>query len=391
MCTSTQLLALTMGIEMRQSWRARVLLTTTLAVLACVVLSGCASVRGPIVIGYLGGLSGRTSDLGDAGRDGALLAVEEANLAGGVDGRELELLPADDAQDVTKAASAFRELEAADAVAVIGPMTSAIAVTVTPIADELEVPLVSPTTSTDELTGRADWFYRLYPDNSSAARKLAAVVHDRLGHTRVAMIYDLANRAHTETWARNFTDELTLLGGSVTSSETITSGELGTYDIAVDRALSSEPQCVFVLANALDTARLATLLRGAGFEGHVITSEWSATEVVIGYGGRAVEGMMFLNTFDRESTTSGYQGFAKRFRERFGYEAGFASVHAYDATRLVISQLDSDPTRAALRGRLDGLRSFDAIQGGLKLDATGDVERDYFLMTIRDGVFVRVE
>lgn len=386
-----QLSSPAIGIRMRQTTRARVLLVVTPVLLVCLAVSGCTSGTDPIVIGYLGGLSGRTSDLGSAGRDGALLAVEEADLAGGIDGHRLELLPADDAQDATRAADAFKALESAGAVAVVGPMTSGIAVAVAPLADELGVPLVSPTTSTDALTGKKDWFYRLYPDNSSAARKLAAVVRDQLGHKRVAMIYDLANRAHTETWARNFTEEFTRLGGSVVASETIMSGALDTYDIAVDRALATDPQCVFVLANALDTARLATLLREGGLEDHLITSEWSATEVVIGYGGRAVEGMMFLNTFDRESTAPGYQDFAKRFRDRFGYEAGFASVHAYDATRLVISQLKGDPTRTALKARLDALRSYDAVQGVVKLDATGDVEREYFLMTIRDGVFVRAE
>jgi branched-chain amino acid transport system substrate-binding protein len=270
-------------------------------------------------------------------------------------------------------------------------MTSAIAVAVAPLADELKVPFISPTTSTDALTGKADFFYRLYPDNSSAAHELATVVHDSLGHTRVAMIYDLANSSHTETWARNFTAAFTDLNGTVVASDQITSGQLDTYDVAITNALVSDPQCVFVLANALDTARIATLMRNRGFEGHLITSEWSATEVVIGYGGRAVEGMMFLNTFDRESSAPAYRDFAERFRKRFGYEAGFASVHAYDATRLAVSLLEGAQTREALKRELDGCRSYSAVQGVVSIDENGDVVRDYFLMTILDSAFVRAE
>lgn len=371
--------------------RRRSLFLGVFAVAMALAVSGCSGARQPIIVGYIGGLSGRTADLGVAGRDGALLAVEDVNAAGGVDGHDVTLAVADDAQDATVAVAAFQELNDQGAIAVVGPMTSAMAVVLAPLADKARIPLVSPTTSTDELTGIADYFYRLYPDNSGAAVQLASAVKNTLGHDHVAMIYDLQNRAHTETWARNFTSSLSALGGSVVASQTITSGDLDSYGTAVEAALAARPDAVFVLANALDTARLATLIRQKGYAGHVITSEWSATEVVIGYGGRAVEGMIFLNTFDRSSTAARYVDFARRFKARFGYEAGFASVHAYDSTRLVLSQLGGDPTRAVLKRRLDALRAYEALQGPVTIDAYGDVKRDYFLMTIRDGAFVKLE
>ena len=366
-------------------------LAAILVLAVCTVPPGCVAAKKPLVIGYMGGLSGRTTDLGIAGRDGALLAVEDVNAAGGVDGRDVMLMPVDDAQDATAAAAAFDRLDQAGALAIIGPMTSAVAVVVAPLAKQRGIPVVSPTTSTDALTGIRDWFFRLYPDNSSAAKELANVVRTELGHSRVAMIYDLSNRAHTETWARNFDSAYEGIGGSVVALEPIMSGRVDEYDEAVKGALGVEPDCVFVLANSLDTARLASLIRARGYDGHIITSEWSATEVVIGYGGRAVEGLLFLNTFDRESTSEQYVDFARRFRERFGYEAGFASVHAYDATRLVLSEAVNVRTRDELEVELDALRSYVGVQGPLEFDANGDVARVYHLMTIRDGEFVRAD
>ena len=103
----------------------------------CLLFAGltACSPKPPIEIGFLGGLSGKFSDLGTATRNGALLAVELVNLSGGVDGRKLHLLELDDKQSVESALQAMEEFQKQGVVAVVGPSTSSIAVAVTPVAD----------------------------------------------------------------------------------------------------------------------------------------------------------------------------------------------------------------------------------------------------------------
>lgn len=351
--------------------------------------AGCAGPSNePLAIGFVGGLTGRTSDLGTAGRDGALLAVEQFNAAGGLDGRDVVLTIEDDKQNPVGIERAYRSLVESGVIAVIGPMTSSMGVEIAPLADEFKVPVVSPTISTDDLTGQDDWFFRLYPDNSSAAAELASVTKVDLGDTAVAVVYDLANRAHTETWIENYTDAFRFLGGTVVATETITSGYVPEYKAAVAAALATEPDSVFLLANALDTALLATMLREHGFEGDVIASEWSATEVVVSYGGRAVEGMHFLNTIDIALQSDRFLQFRDEFRQRFGYEAGFASIHAFDAATIVLSLLEEAETPGAIRDRLAVSATYDTLQGQVEIDQYGDVYGSYHLTTIRDGLFV---
>ena len=67
--------------------------------LALLLGSGCQE-QPPLKVGYVGGLTGRVAGLGVAGRDGALMAVEEINRDGGIKGRRLELLSRDDQQNV---------------------------------------------------------------------------------------------------------------------------------------------------------------------------------------------------------------------------------------------------------------------------------------------------
>ncbi len=89
-------------------------------------LWACTS-RQPLKIGFVGGLTGRTSQLGILARNGVELAVEEANRAGGVRGRLLKLLIRDDQNDHATAVRVDRELMDEGVLAIIGHVTSSMA------------------------------------------------------------------------------------------------------------------------------------------------------------------------------------------------------------------------------------------------------------------------
>ena len=374
------------GRALKGTW---LLLACTL--LAVIASSGCAPERPPLVIGYLGGLTGRSADLGVAGRDGALLAVEEFNASGGVDGRRARLAVEDDRQDQDAARGAFESLVRQGALCVIGPMTSSVSVAVAPLALQSDTALISPTTSTDDLTGKRDHFFRLYPDNSGAATELARAVRNRLGHKSVAIVYDLGNESHTKTWADNFTREFEELGGQVQLLQPFVSGRIDGYTDAAGYAVDTEADSIFLLASAVDAAILSTRLRERGWTGHIVASEWSASVTLVEQGGSAVEGIVFLNTFDSSSQEKEYREFRERFIRRFGGEPGFASVHAYDSTRLALSLISDDSTPGSITDALSKGVTFRGLQGDISLDEAGDVQRKYHLMTVRDGGFTPLE
>ena len=140
--------------------------------LGIAVLLGCEPLE-PIRIGFVGGTSGRVADLGIAGRDAVLLAVELRNQSGGVAGRKVKLLIKDDQQSPELARRAVRDLIEQGVVAIVGPMTSAMAIAVVPIANEAKVLLMSPTATTDDLTGlinRRAWDVALEREVSRARR-----------------------------------------------------------------------------------------------------------------------------------------------------------------------------------------------------------------------------
>ena len=126
-----------------------------LLVLLLATLAACSPPE-PLRIGFIGGLSGRVADLGEAGRNGAQIAVEEFNRAGGINGLAVELIVRDDGQSPEKAIAAMNDLVDMRVAAIVGPMTSAMADVVLPIAQRSGIVLVSPTVTARKFFGLDD-------------------------------------------------------------------------------------------------------------------------------------------------------------------------------------------------------------------------------------------
>src|ERR1700736_2380028 len=99
----------------------------------------------PIKIGYLPALTGPSSSTGVGINRGTVLAVDEINAAGGVDGRKLELIVRDTQSDPTKAVNAVAELTQRQKVALIwGPLNSGEALAATPLIARDKLPMIHP-------------------------------------------------------------------------------------------------------------------------------------------------------------------------------------------------------------------------------------------------------
>jgi branched-chain amino acid transport system substrate-binding protein len=90
-------------------------------------------------VGFIGGLSDRGSDVGEGGRNGLMLAIEQRNAAGGILGRPIELLVQDDGQNSVQAMEAARALVDANVDVVVGPFTSAMTAAVLPQMNQARV------------------------------------------------------------------------------------------------------------------------------------------------------------------------------------------------------------------------------------------------------------
>jgi branched-chain amino acid transport system substrate-binding protein len=218
-------------------------------------LCACSDPR-PIRLGFLGGLSGRVADLGIGGRDGALLAVEQRNAQGGIRGRPVRLLVRDDRQDPETARAAAQDLIDRGAVAVIGPMTSAVAMATVPLANRHQVVMVSPTVTTTDLSGRDDFFLRVSATTRDYARKTARYLAERESVRSATLVFDLHNEAYTRSGMDNFKQEFLGRGGRVAGEVPFTSGEDTVMVELARRAAAPGADAVVISAGAMDAAML---------------------------------------------------------------------------------------------------------------------------------------
>jgi branched-chain amino acid transport system substrate-binding protein len=349
------------------------------------IMMGACSSPETIKIGIIAGLTGRVADLGTAGRDGAILAAEEANSQGGVGGSLIELVIRDDKQDEQECRQAMADLVEEKVVAVVGPMTSSMALVVAPEINRHAIPTISPTVSTSKLAGIDDYFFRIIPVSSDAAIKAAEYTYLKKNYRNIFVVFDAGNSAYTASWYRTLKTHFELLGAGTVEGLSYISSNGADFLKLAETVAEKKADCLVILANALDTAMISQQLAKLGVDVPLIASEWSLTEDLLEYGGQAVNGMVVFHSFNRNDISERYLSFSGRFQERFGYPADFASAYAYNATKILIDAMrDGTSPRQMKKNILDG-SPYDGVQTEIHFNQYGDAEREYNLLQIQDG------
>lgn len=358
-----------------------------MAVLA--MLMACTP-KEPVRVGFVGGVSGRVADLGIGGRNGATLAIDLRNKAGGVGGRPVQLMAEDDQQDPELAKTAVARLLEQKVVAIIGPMTSAMAVATVPLVNAAQVLMVSPTVTAKSMAGIDDYFLRVIAPTTEYARKSASYHFTVQASRRIVAVYDLRNQAYTESWLQDYRSAFEAAGGAVVDTVPFSSSDETSFSELAGRLLASRPDGVLIVANSVDTALLAQQVRKRDASVRINTSEWAATERLLELGGKAVEGVVIAQFIDRESQQPAYLSFRKAYVERFGQEPGFAGLTAFDATNVVLDGLATQAAGQTLKQTILSRRDFAGAQSQIRFDAHGDADRETYLTTVRNGAFVRL-
>lgn len=359
-------------------------IATTLLLLA----AACGDPE-PIRIGFIGGLSGRSADIGETSRNAVQLAVEQLNAAGGIDGRQVELLVRDDANDPGQAEAAVRDLHNEGVVAIVGPNISSVAGGMLAAIDELSMVTISPTVSSLDFAARDDFFFRINWTTRDNARYYAKHYFEK-GLRRIAAAIDANNRAFSESWLREFTYEFEASDGKVVAFEDFDATQQDSYAQTAIALLSQDVDAILLISNSVDTAQLVQQLRKLNSTIPLIAAEWAASERLIALGGKAVEGLELVQSYNRADSTERYLAFRKAYREHFQAEPDYASVAAYDAATVLFAALKAgkDYDAASLKTALLGLQDVQGLQQTIEFDSYGDAERRAFFVVVRDGQFV---
>lgn len=354
-----------------------------LALIGLAALCGCQPAA-TIKVGFVGGLSGRVSELTVDARNGTQLAIETLNAQ---PGPRYELRSHDDGHATGEGPAVIDAVaDEGDAFA-IGPMVSFVAMGMAPEAARRHLVLISPTANSDELGGLDDYFFRVIPTAGPGADQLADAAIER-GLKSAAVMAEWRNRSYSESFTRRFDERFQALGGSPAKVVRYETDQSPDYAVIASELLASHPRVVLLVCGAVDASIVSQQLRRLDPAVQIAMSSWSANVQLLQLGGRAVEGALVLQVLDLDSRAPAWLDFRKRFVDRFGNAPSQAAVFAYDATMMGAEGLRRKTDAQSLRDVLRAQGTWPGVQQPVVLDRFGDSASRFHLSEVHAGRFV---
>jgi len=341
-----------------------------------------------IRIGFIGGLEGRASDIGIASRNAVQMAVDEKNDAGGINGRQIQLLVRDDHGTSEGGAEAAQSLITENVEAIIGPNLSVVASGMVPVINEAKIVSITPTVSSLAFVGNNDHFYRIGSSTRQYAEAYAQYSID-VGHRKMATAIDGRNALFSSSWKDEFERAFTELGGTLVASFQFDSSIGGEFFRAATILLASKPDAIIFIANGVDAAQLTQQVRKQDSEIELMAAEWAASESLLTLGGAAIEGLLLLQTYDRYDETAYYVAFRDAYKTRFRSDPGFSSIAAYDGATVLFSALQDLGEGETIKSSMDALGTIQGLQQKVTFDDFGDSARKLVFVTVQKGKFIR--
>ena len=351
-----------------------------LASLAALAMQACRP-RGEIVIGFVASMSGMDYMLGVEGRNAAMLFVDRLNGEGGIGGRTLRLEVRDLASDDSRAPEVAAGLAAAGVEAVVGFYSSSSALAAIPVLEEAGVPIISPTSTSDALSGKADCFYRTIMSTARDPEALAASMR-QAGHRRVLFIAAAYNVPYYQTYLQGLAPLVDIAG-------TFFYQKLDEVDYGAIAELGAGDgyDSVMIVAGSLDTGTIAQELALRGLLAPLYLSGWAGNDDVITYGGAAVEGATMVHQVDPALVRD--LPLSAAYRAAFGEEPGYGAIETWDSMLFLVEALRaSGPVPGRLAAAIGAVRSFTGTAGTIGIDEYGDASRPLYMKRIIDGAFV---
>lgn len=336
------------------------------------VLVGCGGqVEDTVKIGVIGPLTGGASQYGIAVKNGAILAAEEINLAGGVLGMQLEIIAYDSKGEVLDGVNAYNRLVDQDNIdALVGGTFSGVTLAFKASAVEDGIPVLTPTATNPEVTLNAPNIFRAcYTDSYQGAVAAVFAIED-LNAIKAAVFYNIDD-AYSEGLATAFAatfrslsltvDLFTFTEGTNDYNASLTQIQAGNYDV------------VFVPAYVAAVGAILTQVSNSNF-GDTIFMGGDGWDGIEENYATVAEGFYFVNHYAKTDPAANVQAFVTNFTARFNMAPNALAALAYDSVYTMALAMETAGTldKAAVVAALASIEYNDAVTGAIKFDANGD-------------------
>ena len=356
-------------------------------------LLSCDSPR-EVRMAVAGPLTGPQAAIGREVLNGATLAVDEWNAAGGVRGRKIVVFSEDDADSPQKAAEVAEALAARHPLFVVGHVDSGCSLATFPIYKAHGVVMISPTATNTRLTDSGDTGAFRVCGRDDAQGKAAAVwlTTHAPGH-RIAVIH--APSDYGRGLSDEFTKALEFLSGSGVVLHEELPGSVSKFEDLVAKVKAAKPEIIYFGGVESEGGDLLKALRAAGIQAQFISGDGCfGPPFITAAGPEAAEGALVTFYPDpAKSSSADVLAFRGAYLQKYGAEPGPFGVYGYMATQVGLTAVSKAVTPISARTIRDALHRevFPTVYGNLHFNDKGDrTEVQYTIWQVSQGKFVEV-
>lgn len=340
-------------------------------------------------------LTGGQASFGDSALKGAKLAVKEINDAGGVLGKKIELIEADNASKSEEATRAAQKLITTNkVVAIIGATTSTNTLGIVPVAQEKGIPLISssatnPKVTVDERSGKLnEWVFRASFIDPFQGEVMANFATDTL-KAKTAVIYTDASSDYSKGLQTFFKETFTKNGGSIISEESYQQKD-SDFKAVLTRIKEANPDVIYLPGYYEEVGKIVKQAREMGITVPFMGGDgWDSPQLAEIAGAEALNNTYMSNHYSPEDSSPEVKSFVDAFKAANSdlVPDGMAAL-GYDAVKLVVDAItradSTDPTK--LRDALAATKDLQLATGKITMNATHDPVKAAVVLKFVNGV-----
>ena len=344
-----------------------------------------------ITIGTTGPLTGGAASYGISVKQGAEIAIEEINKAGGVKlgdkSYNFALQFEDDEASEEKAVTAYNTLLDKKVDVIMGAVTSGSSLAIADLTMKDNLLQLTPSASAAGITANVNVFRLCFTDPLQGKMIADYVVNQ--GYESVAVLYNNADEYSTGVYEA-FKDELTESGNAdlLVAEESFVTGDVE-FSSQLTKIKATDAKLIFVPAYYEAAAYIAKQVKDLGVEADIVGSDgWDG---VLGQvtDTSVLDGIVFLTPFYPSDPNQNVQSFVKAYKEKYNNAVPdqFAA-DSYDSVyvlKAAFEKAQSKDTEALIKAMTE--INVDGLTGNISFDVSGDPIKQPKFVTIMNGVY----
>jgi branched-chain amino acid transport system substrate-binding protein len=294
----------------------------------------------PIKVGVVLPLTGPQQKFGEIEKNSFLMALEEVNAAGGVNGRPIELLIEDDKSKITIGRAAAEKLIVEDKVVVLtGGYSSDITFAMAAVSQHRKVPFLITTGAADEITELgAEYVFRLNPPVSEYARPLIEFLQQIVKPESVAILYEKS--LFGQSGSREFAEQAFELDWKILVNEGYEAGTLD-FTALLNKAKSANPDVVYMISYVKEAALLVQQAKKLSLKPKIFAGAAAGFTLpeFRALAGDAAENVFSVTLWTPQVPYPGAKEYYGNYMKKFGSETEYHGAEAYASLYVVADAL----------------------------------------------------